>query len=84
MIARSKDDLGKLLVDEQLITTRRPFDKAAAQADRTGDSLQKVLITLGLVSEKDVVEAMGRQMGVKFVDLSDMHIDRWLARSQNT
>jgi type IV pilus assembly protein PilB len=80
MIARSKDDLGKLLVDEQLITTRQ-LDKAAAQADRTGDSLQKVLITLGLVSEKDVVEAMGRQMGVKFVDLSDMHIDQELARS---
>lgn len=80
MIARSKDDLGRLLVDEGLITTRQ-LDKAAAQADRTGDSLQKVLISLGFVSEKEVVEAMGRQMGVKFVDLADMHIDTELARS---
>lgn len=80
MIARSKDDLGKLLVDEQLITVRQ-LDKAAAQAERSGESLQKVLISLGFVSEKDVVEAMGRQMGVRFVDLAEVHIDTELARS---
>ena len=80
MIARSKDDLGKLLVDEQLITVRQ-LDKSAAQAERSGESLQKVLISLGFVSEKDVVEAMGRQMGVRFVDLAEVHIDTDLARS---
>ena len=80
MIARSKDDLGKLLVDEQLITVRQ-LDKSVAQAERSGESLQKVLISLGFVSEKDVVEAMGRQMGVRFVDLSEIHIDTELARS---
>lgn len=80
MIARSKDDLGKLLVDEQLITVRQ-LNKSVAQSERSGESLQKVLISLGFVSEKDVVEAMGRQMGVRFVDLSEVHIDTELARS---
>ena len=79
MISRSKDDLGKLLVDEQLITTRQ-LEKAATQSERTSEPLQKVLISLGFVTEKDVVEAMGRQMGVRFVDLEAMQLDPELAR----
>lgn len=80
MIARSRDDLGKLLVEEQLITGRQ-LDKAVAQSERSGEPLQKVLITLGFVTEKDVVEAMGRQMGVRFVDLAEMQLDPELGRS---
>ena len=79
MISRSKDDLGKLLVDEQLITTRQ-LDKAHTQSERTGEPLQKVLISLNFVTEKDVVEAMGRQMGVRFVDLESQNMDPELAR----
>lgn len=79
MISRSKDDLGKLLVDEQLITTRQ-LEKAVSQSERTGEPLQKVLISLGFVTEKDVVEAMGRQMGVRFVDLEASSLDPELAR----
>jgi type IV pilus assembly protein PilB len=79
LISRSKDDLGKLLVDEQLITTRQ-LEKAVSQSERTGEPLQKVLISLGFVTEKDVVEAMGRQMGVRFVDLEASSLDPELAR----
>ena len=79
MISRSKDDLGKLLVDEQLITNRQ-LEKAATQSERTSEPLQKVLISLGFVTEKDVVEALGRQMGVRFVDLEAMQLDPELAR----
>ncbi len=79
MISRSRDDLGKLLIDEQLITGRQ-LEKAASQSERTGEPLQKVLISLGFVTEKDVVEAMGRQMGVRFVDLDTMQLDPELAR----
>ena len=79
MISRSRDDLGKLLIDEQLITGRQ-LEKAASQSERTGEPLQKVLISLGFVTEKDVVEAMGRQLGVRFVDLDTMQLDPELAR----
>jgi len=79
LISRSRDDLGKLLIDEQLITGRQ-LEKAASQSERTGEPLQKVLISLGFVTEKDVVEAMGRQMGVRFVDLDTMQLDPELAR----
>ncbi|MBI3924893.1 MAG: type II secretion system ATPase GspE [Armatimonadetes bacterium] len=80
MIARSKEDLGKLLVGEGLITQRQ-LDKATSRSEQTGDSLQKVLIQMGFVSEKDVVETLGAQMGVKFVDLDEMSLDPELARS---
>lgn len=79
LISRSKEDLGKLLIEEQLITSRQ-LEKAASQAERTGEPLQKLLISLGFVTEKDVVEAMGRQMGVRFVDLESMTLDPELAR----
>ncbi len=80
MIASSKEDLGKLLVEEQLITQRQ-LDKAVAKAEASGEPLQKVLISMGFVTEKDVVETLGTQMGVKFVDLDEMHLDPELARS---
>lgn len=74
-----RDELGKLLLDEQLIT-RRQLDKAMAQVQRSGVELPKVLIEQGYVSQKDVVEALGRQMGVPFVDLEEALIDPDLGR----
>lgn len=74
-----RDELGKLLLDEQLIT-RRQLDKAMAQVQRSGAELPKVLIEQGYVSQKDVVEALGRQMGVPFVDLEEALIDPDLGR----
>ena len=61
-------DLGKILVEEQLITARQ-LEKAWNRAGAGGMSLQKALIELGFVNEKEVVEAVGRQIGVRFVDL---------------
>ena len=74
-----RDDLGRLLLDEQLIT-RRQLEKAMAQVQRSGADLPKVLIEQGYVTQKDVVEALGRQLGVPFVDLEEALIDPDLGR----
>ena len=53
MLASSKEELGSLLVEEGFITARQ-LDKAMEKAESSGDNLQKVLIAMGFVTEKDV------------------------------
>ena len=79
MLASSKEELGNLLVEEGFITSRQ-LDKAFAKAESSGDNLQKVLISMGFVTEKDVVETLGAKMGVDFVDLDGMKLDPELGR----
>ncbi len=78
MITRSNEDLGRLLVEEGFITERQ-LEKARADAERRGEPLQKTLVSMGFVSDKDIVESMGKQMGVAFVDLD--RISTWTASS---
>jgi len=71
MITRSmKKDLGEL----QLL-------KAVEATKKTSESLQKTLVTMGYVTEKDITEVLGKQMGVSFIDLDNYDLDPELARS---
>ncbi len=79
MLTSSREELGSLLVEEGFITPRQ-LDKAMSKAESSGDNLQKVLISMGFVTEKDVVETLGAKMGVDFVDLDSMQLDPDLAR----
>ena len=74
-----REDLGKLLLDEQLVTSRQ-LQKALEQSRRSGHELARVLIESGYVTQKDVVEALGRQIGVRFVDLDEAIVDPELGR----
>ncbi len=80
MIARSKEDIGKILIDEGIITARQ-LDRAYQQAEKSGEPVQKILVAMGYVNEKELTETMGRQMGVPFVDLDQLDLDQQLARS---
>jgi len=80
MITRSNEDLGSLLVSEGFITERQ-LEKARADSERRGEPLQKTLVSMGFVSDKDIVESMGKQMGVAFVDLDRIDLDIDLAKS---
>jgi type IV pilus assembly protein PilB len=79
MLASSREELGTLLVEEGFITPRQ-LDKAVEKSENSGDNLQKVLISMGFVTEKDVVQTLGAKMGVNFVDLDKMQLDPELAR----
>ncbi len=75
MISRSlKKDLCQLLREEELVTERQ-YKKAEAQAGKTHEPIEKVLITMGFVTEKDIIEVLGREIGVDFVDLDDFEIE---------
>lgn len=81
MISRSlKKDVGELLVEDGLITERQ-FQKAMDQANRVSESVQKILVSMGFVTEKDITEVIGKQMGVEFVDLDEADLDPELSRS---
>jgi type IV pilus assembly protein PilB len=70
----SKQDMSELLIEEKLITERQ-LQKAIDQQKKTGEKLEKVLIQLNFLTEKDITEVMGKQMGVAFVDLDNQEID---------
>lgn len=72
--------LGELLIDKQYITPKQ-LEKAHEKEKSSGDSLRKILVTMGLVSEIDITRAVGEQLGIKFMDLDDMEIDPDLAKA---
>ena len=61
-------DLGTFLVSEHLITARQ-WEKAQQRASQIGQEPVQVLIGLGFVSEGEIAELRGRQLGVPFVEL---------------
>jgi len=47
----------------------------------SNESLEKIIIGLGYVTEKEVTEVIGKEMGVPFIDLDEVEIDPELARA---
>lgn len=80
MITKSNEEIGQMLVSEGFITERQ-LDKAKADSIRRNESLRKVLVGMGFVSDKDIVESLGKQMGVSFVDIDNMTLDTELVKS---
>ena len=73
------DDLSQSLLAERLLTEGQ-LQRAQEQARRSACALQKVIVELGFVTEKELVEAVGRRLGVGFVDLDALTLDPELAR----
>ncbi len=81
MLSRSLNkDIGELLIEGGFIT-KRQLEKAKKRMEETNEPLQKILVQMGFVSEKDITEVIGQQMGVDFVDLDEMELEPELARS---
>lgn len=81
MISSSMNkDIGELLIDGGFITDRQ-LQKAKDKVGASNEPLQKILVSMGYVSEKDITEVIGQQMGVDFVDLENMELDADMARS---
>jgi twitching motility protein PilT len=70
--------LGEVLVDERLIS-REQLQGALERQKETGQPLGKVLLEMGLIEEKSLVEAVSKQIGLPFVDLENARLDREIA-----
>lgn len=66
--------LGELLISEGLITQAQ-LDQALVEQKRQGIRLGQMLDRLGLVSEKDIISVIGKQMGIPSMPLDQPKVD---------
>ncbi len=66
--------LGEILLSEKMIS-REQLAAALEQQRITGRMLGRVLVDMGTLSEVQLVSALATQIGMPFVDLSDMTLD---------
>jgi len=66
--------MGQILVESGLITELQ-LQHALEQQKQTGERLGRVILAMGLASQDDIAAAVARQLGVDFVNLSDIILD---------
>ena len=66
--------LGKALVEGKLITVDE-LNLALAEQEKTHEMLGKILVRLGFVKEKNMLQALAKQQGIHFVELMTGVID---------
>src|SRR5450756_1244797 len=67
--------LGEILVSEGYVSQEDLGIALSEQAER-GQSLGRVLVELGMLSEAQLVSALAQQVGMDFIELSDFIVDR--------
>jgi len=66
---KSKDKLGQILLKEKIINEEQ-LEKALAVQKKEGTKLGDTLINLGLVSEKDIVVVVAKQLSIPYASYS--------------
>ncbi|MBP1732662.1 MAG: type secretion system protein [Deltaproteobacteria bacterium] len=73
-MAHSGLQLGELLLKMSMITPRQ-LDEALKAQRQFGGKLGEVLISLGHLTEEEILKALSRKFNVPLADLSNSHID---------
>ncbi|MCK4463664.1 MAG: Flp pilus assembly complex ATPase component TadA, partial [Candidatus Omnitrophica bacterium] len=60
---------------KQGLITQEQIKKATDEKRKTGLSLEKALIKLGFVTDEDIADAIARETGIPYMDLTDYLID---------
>ncbi|MBP6942182.1 MAG: Flp pilus assembly complex ATPase component TadA [Syntrophorhabdaceae bacterium] len=79
MVQRVRKRLGELLLEAGKITDKDLL-KALAEQKKYGDKLGKVIIKLGFLSEKEIIDTVSRQLGIPIVNLDEIEIPEDLVR----
>lgn len=66
--------LGDLLIDAGAITEEQLEQALALQKD-THQRLGETLVSAGIISERQLIEALEAQLGVEYIDLTNVEID---------
>lgn len=82
MIERPKKRLGEILVEEGVLT-RENLEEALAQQKAQGGLIGQVLISLGYVTEEEVIAALSTQLSIPYLPLNNYNINMEAARSFN-
>lgn len=67
--------IGSVLLDRELIT-REQLDEAIAEQARSGERLDRVLLRMGVIDKAQVLRAVGEQLRLEVVDLTDLVVDQ--------
>jgi len=68
-----KDDLPDILLKREYIT-KKQLEKALKKAEEEGKELDKALIELGFITEKELCQTLAEELGFNFVDLSEVEL----------
>jgi len=74
MSPKKRKALSESLV-EQGIITQKDLEIAVAESEKTGESLRKTLVRLGLISEEDIIAFFEEQLSIPYVELGSYLID---------
>ncbi len=73
MAVTRERQLGDILLDNGVITPIE-LDEALQRQRVTGEMLGRVLVTMGLCEEQDIVEALGQQAGMERIDIGRLSV----------
>ncbi|MCS7244325.1 MAG: type IV-A pilus assembly ATPase PilB [Candidatus Calescibacterium sp.] len=68
-----KEELGEMLVKREFIT-RKQLERAQKKAEEENKELDKAIIELGFISEKEVYQILAEDLGFEFLDLSEFEL----------
>ncbi len=74
-----KEELGELLVKKEYIT-RKQLEKALKKAEEENKELDKAILELGYITEKEIYQILAEDLGFEFVDLSEIELKPDLAQ----
>ena len=77
LLARKR--LGEILVEAKKLKEEE-LHKALAEQRKYGEKLGNVLIRMGLLSEKEIMETVSKQLGIPIVNLFDANLSEELVR----
>jgi type IV pilus assembly protein PilB len=66
--------LGDILLERGLVTAEQ-LASAQAEQRRLGRALGRILVDTGVLSEQQLVAALATQIGLRFVELAEIHVD---------
>lgn len=72
-MAFDTETLGQALIDQKVITQDK-LDQALEEMERTGNTLETVLVDMDFVKHEDLREAISAAFGMPFVSLREMKI----------
>ena len=77
-MARTRKRLGELLLDAEKIT-EKDLLRALTEQKRYGDKLGKIIVNLGLLSEKEIIDTVSRQLNIPIINLNELEIPEEVA-----
>jgi type IV pilus assembly protein PilB len=78
-MAKIRKRLGELLLDAKQISERDLF-QALTEQKKYGDKLGKAIVRLGLLSEKEIIDTVSRQLNIPIINMNEMEIPEDVVR----